>query len=233
MAMPVNLKPIRAMTFDVGGTLIEPWPSVGHIYAQVAAEQGYEGLNPSELTQRFFKAWRAKSQFRYAKHEWFEMVSETFSGPLDVQVHFFEALYARFTEPRVWRVYDDVTTTLDALRQHGLKLAAVSNWDDRLRPLLKALGLDIYFDAIAISGEIGFQKPDPRIFHLVLNDLGCSPSESLHVGDSPTEDIDGAHAAGMQALLINRTPRPIAGFDTRALAPINATVATLIVDRVD
>jgi phosphoglycolate phosphatase-like HAD superfamily hydrolase len=49
-------KPIQAVTFDVGGTLIDPWPSVGHVYAAVAAEHGLTGVDPESLNVRFAAA---------------------------------------------------------------------------------------------------------------------------------------------------------------------------------
>ena len=65
------MKPeILAVTFDVGGTLIEPWPSVGAIYAEVAAEHGLPGLSAGELTRRFGAAWRTRPDFGYTRAEW-------------------------------------------------------------------------------------------------------------------------------------------------------------------
>ena len=53
---------VAAITFDVGGTLIEPWPSVGHAYAEVAARHGVH-VAPEEITQRFVEAWRQRGEF--------------------------------------------------------------------------------------------------------------------------------------------------------------------------
>jgi phosphoglycolate phosphatase-like HAD superfamily hydrolase len=56
----MNLKDIKAITFDVGGTLIEPFPSVGHIYAEIAAQHGHGKFSPEELNRRFVRAWKAQ-----------------------------------------------------------------------------------------------------------------------------------------------------------------------------
>ena len=53
------METVEAITLDVGGTLIEPWPSVGHIYAKVAARHGVQA-EPEELTRRFVQAWQAQ-----------------------------------------------------------------------------------------------------------------------------------------------------------------------------
>ena len=94
---------IRAVTFDVGGTLIEPWPSVGDVYASVAAEFGCQGISPSALNDNFAAAWRAKMQFDYSRGAWRELVDATFAGliPEPPSRDFFEALYGRFESVEV------------------------------------------------------------------------------------------------------------------------------------
>src|ERR1051326_9281154 len=72
--------PIRAITFDVGGTLIDPWPSVGHVYAAVAAESGLPAYDPAVLNAQFVAAWRAKANFDYSRAAWASLVVSTFAG---------------------------------------------------------------------------------------------------------------------------------------------------------
>ena len=80
----------------------------------------------------------------------------------------------------------------------------VSNWDERLRPLLAALELAPCFDACLISCEVRSAKPDGMIFAAAAEALDLKAREILHVGDSDREDAGGALMAGMQALLIDR-----------------------------
>ena len=199
---------IQAVTFDVGSTLIEPWPSVGHLYAEVAARHGMPQADAETLNRQFAAAWQAKTKFDYSEAAWFELVRQTFA-PLGSTLpnSFFPDLYRRFAEPDAWRVYDDVLPTLDLLAAEGLKLAAISNWDERLRPLLKGLNLDGFFETIVISGEIGFQKPSPVIFEQALRRLSLPAGAVLHVGDSASEDVRGAISAGLQGVLIRRRNR--------------------------
>ena len=86
-----------------------------------------------------------------------------------------------------------------------VKLALVSNYDHppHLRRILAHCGIDVWFDPIVISGEIGVEKPDPAIFHFCMQQLCLSPHEVVHVGDS-VEDIEGALAAGCHAVHIAR-----------------------------
>ena len=65
----------------------------------------------------------------------------------------------------------------------GLKLAIVSNFDTRLRPILEGLRLNELFDSIIISAEVGVEKPNPIIFERACQELGVLPAEAVHVGD--------------------------------------------------
>jgi len=116
----------------------------------------------------------------------------------------FETLYHRFESPEAWRIYDDVLAALESLTHRGIKLAVVSNWDERLRPLLKRLQLERYFEAVVVSCEVGCAKPLSGIFERAAQLLAVTPGDMLHVGDSAEEDLAGAKAAGLHGLLINR-----------------------------
>ena len=197
---------IRAVTFDVGSTLIEVWPSVGHIYAEVAAAHGHAGLPPEELNRRFHAAFSAHGRSVNTQLEWALIVDETFAGmlPKAASGSFFPELYARFNQANAWRVFEDVEPTLRALRGYGLRLGIISNWDDRLRPLLHTLRLARWFDAIVISCEVGASKPAPAIFAAAARQLGVPADSILHVGDRIEADVAGANAAGFRGVQIDR-----------------------------
>jgi putative hydrolase of the HAD superfamily len=200
------LEHIKAVTFDVGGTLIRPQPSVGHVYAEVAARHGLKGASPDELNRRFSIAWRRLKNFNHSREEWSALVEQTFGGPDKKPPGdaFFEDLYQRFREPAAWHIFEDTVPALGALASLGVNLGVISNWDERLRPLLEQLGLARYFEAIIISCEVGFTKPSPVIFEVAARKLGLAPEFILHVGDSMETDVAGAKSAGFKALLISR-----------------------------
>jgi putative hydrolase of the HAD superfamily len=197
---------IQAVTFDVGGTLLEVWPSVGHVYAEVAARHGIKGLSAGALDRRFKAAWRAATGFGHSRSDWAALVDATFRGLTDrpPSQTFFPELYARFSAPDAWRIYEDVIPTLEALKARGLRLGVISNWDERLRPLLKRLKLADYFEAIIVSREVGSAKPARGIFEHAVRKLGLPPEAVLHVGDSLAMDVRGARHAGLRALLLHR-----------------------------
>ncbi len=201
-----RLAQVRAVTFDVGGTLIKPSPSVGHIYAEVAARNGRKGFSPETLNRRFATAWNGLKSFNHSREEWAALVDETF-GPVDGEKPsetFFPEIYDRFAEPDAWHVFEDTLPALNALAAADLYLGVVSNWDERLRPLLEKLGLNKYFQAVIVSCEVAFTKPSPVIFEQAARMLGEAPEYILHVGDSTTHDVAGARGAGFQALLLER-----------------------------
>jgi putative hydrolase of the HAD superfamily len=197
---------IRAVTFDVGGTLIQPWPSVGHVYADVARRHGLIDVSVETLNQNFAAAWRAKKNFQHTHQDWAGIVDATFVGMSATMPSqtFFQELYERFARPDAWRIYDDVFPALDALASRDIRLAIISNWDERLRPLLRELRLNQYFEALIISCETGFIKPSPVIFSQAAEKLGLPPQSILHVGDSFEMDVQGARSAGMRSLQIQR-----------------------------
>ena len=197
---------IRAVSFDVGGTLIEPWPSVGHVYAEIAEQFGITGIAPEALNRQFADAWKARRSFDYSRDAWRDLVNHSFAGlcPTPPSRDCFDAMYDVFATTKPWRLFDDVLPTLDAVKARGWKLAIISNWDERLRPLLVELRLLKHFDAVVISHEAGCMKPAPELFRHAAERLGLPTGAVLHIGDSRKEDYHGAQAAGMKALLLDR-----------------------------
>jgi len=184
------------------------------VYAAVAAEAGWLDFDPIELNRRFARAWRAKTDFDYSRAAWADLVVRTFGGSAvdyGLESRLFNRLYDRFTEAQSWHVYEDVRPTLEALAARGLKCAVISNWDDRLRPLLKNLGLNSMFQLVIISGEHGHHKPAPELFARAVSMLELRPAELLHVGDSRREDVEGAAQAGLRAVLLQRDGEPGVG----------------------
>jgi putative hydrolase of the HAD superfamily len=211
---------IQAVTFDVGGTLIQPWPSVGHVYAQVAAKHGHDGLSPQVLNERFKTAWRTCQDFDYSRTGWETLVNQTFDGLIHSSPSFFPELYERFAEADAWNLFEDVRPILDGLASRDIRLAVISNWDERLRCLLERLRLRDYFETLIISCEVAFAKPSPVIFEQAVARLGLKPESILHVGDSLEMDYQGARNVGFQALHLNRSASSAGESQIRSLADL-------------
>lgn len=199
-----ELTEYRAVTFDVGGTLIEPYPSVGAVYAEVARRFGIEA-DPEVVTGCFYQAWKKRGQFDYTRGAWSELVSASFHDFGVISPECFSAIYKAFAEPSAWRIFPDVLRALNALRNANMRMGIISNWDERLRPLLRALHLSDYFEEMAISHEVGYSKPNRQIFQSAMENLRLPASQILHVGDSRREDFEGARDAGFGAMLLDRS----------------------------
>ncbi|CAI5485249.1 unnamed protein product [Closterium sp. Naga37s-1] len=112
----------------------------------------------------------------------------------------FEDLYQHYEKASAWRVAEGAVDALLRLKQVNVRLAIVSNFDSRLRPILRDLQVDSLFDAIVVSAEVRYEKPSPEIFAIALEQLGVpSPSRVVHVGDDAVNDLKGAIDAGLHA----------------------------------
>jgi putative hydrolase of the HAD superfamily len=216
---------IRAITFDVRGTMIEPWPSAGHVYAEMAAQFGVTGMAPDQLTEKFRRAWKTRDRFDYSRGSWFALVRATFGKPAArLPAAYFPAVFERFAEADAWHVYDDVFPRLEALARRGIKLGVISNWDDRLRPLLARLGLADYFSKVVVSCEVGAAQPDPRIFHQAAAELAVAPGELVHVGDSYAMDVLGAERNGATGRQVVRGGIVLEPWQIRSLRDVDAVL---------
>lgn len=207
---------VRAVFFDVGNTLLYPYPSVPHVVREVLAEAGHvhdltaiDALMP--LVDAYYEdRYREDDSFWRSEEEtssvWVGMYS-LLCRRLDIH-ETAEALamrvYDEFGDAARWRAYADVAPALVRLRARGCRLGIISNWDMRLSGLLGGLGLGEMLDTVVSSAEVGLHKPDPRIFELACERLGVAPEEAAHVGDHVYADVLGARAVGMTPVLIDR-----------------------------
>jgi putative hydrolase of the HAD superfamily len=208
----------KAVLLDALGTIVELEPP----WTRLAAARGVED---DERLRRAFRAEMA--YYRDHAHEAVDAASladlrsrcaELLSWELDEEVGVAEMMASiRF------RAYPDAATALAVLRRRGLALVCVSNWDYALGEVLGRCGLGGLLDAVVTSAGAGARKPDPAIFDRALALAGCAPAEALHVGDTPAEDLEGATAAGIPAVLIDRGGgRRDAGDSIGSLAEIEA-----------
>ncbi len=111
------------------------------------------------------------------------------------------------TDAIAFHAYPDALPALAELTGAGLRLAVVANWDISLRDVLARLGLAGHFEVIVTAAAVGVAKPDPEPFRVTLERLGAAPERCAHVGDDPVTDVAGARAAGLAAVLVDRSGR--------------------------
>ena len=113
------------------------------------------------------------------------------------------------TFPRLRRkkhvVYPDAVPALEQLAPFYALGLLTNGAPDLQRLKIEASGLAGYFSNVLISGDVGFGKPAPRIFELLLARMGAEAETALMIGNSLESDIDGAQKAGMRAVWINRS----------------------------
>ena len=190
----------RAVFLDALGTLVElepPWIWLRPLVPdEISDEQLVEAL---KAEMAYYKEHAHEGRDEASLAELRDRCAALVSGKLGMDVGVEELVEAIRFSP-----YADAAPALGALRDRGLRLVAVSNWDCSLPRVLESCGLEGLLDGTITSAEAGARKPDPAIFAPALELAGCAPDEALHVGDTAEEDVAGARAAGIRPLLIDR-----------------------------
>lgn len=203
---------MNALLLDAAGTLFDLAEPVGQVYARFARQHGL-AIDSATVESRFrevFQDLPAPHYQAYADgHDcefvwWRELVLQVTGFPEDETFdRFFGELFAFYERPEAWCLFPDTLPFLAAARKR-YRLAVVSNFDQRLIPIVEGLRLTPYFEFILSSSETRAQKPDPQIFRLALQKLNLPAEDVLHIGDSRTADYEGARRAGLRAFHLQR-----------------------------
>lgn len=214
---------IDAVTFDLWDTLIQEVPGGSAIVAKVRLDMVAGLLASSGSTFP-----REDLEIAYAMTgDHLDIIwSRAEDISIEEQVRFFLGCLDRQLPERmdqatladVERVYSEsmlqhgpmllagATEMLSAVRDSGVRTGLISNTGKTpgsiLRTLLDGMGVLDYFDVTTFSNEVRARKPARSIFDLTLEELGVDPERSVHVGDNPWADIDGAKAIGMLAIQV-------------------------------
>lgn len=200
---------VKAIVFDVVGTLVEPHPAVAEAYREAAARHGVD-RDVVEIGRRFREAWaRQETHDAVAvpafatdhdreRRRWRAIVSEVFADPPQGDAIFAD-LWGHFARPDAWRPLPAGRDLALAARGAGLRLALASNFDDRLPAIAAALEPLSWAERVFFSSEIGWRKPAMEFFRVVEGRLGLAGHELLLVGDDPELDVAAGRRAGWHA----------------------------------
>ena len=210
---------IEAVLLDAFGTLVTIEPPGPHLRSELAAR----GVSVGEAAAA--SAFRAEIGYYLAHHlegcdapsleRLRDRCAEVIVAALDAPVELPIARAAMLASIR-FSAFGDAAPALRDLRRRGLRLVVASNWDVSLAEVLERAGLGELVDGVVASAEVGAPKPARELFDAALERAGVGASRALHVGDSIAGDVEGARAAGLRAVLIER-PDPL-GASVRALA---------------
>lgn len=207
--MHAEFKDTKVICFDLGNTLIEFGPT------QIAKQ--YEGLT-SKLTEMFGNCDTAKLKAirdlqivapyhnGYRENDVEECCRELIEGVYPVSAT--EAQISELAEERYQNFVEiieltDVILPLLTDLAGSYRLALLSNFpcSRSIRDGIERLGMTPFFHVIVVSGEIGWVKPDPRPYQVLLDQLGSKPDECVYVGDNWLADVQGSKGIGMKSIL--------------------------------
>src|SRR5213082_2555537 len=202
---------LRAVLFDVDFTLARPGPELGPDgYVRAGERHGlrleparYETARDAALVEL-----RRHPELEHDDEIWFrftERIVRGMGGDAESAYDCAVEITRAWEHHANFELYDDVPDALAALRSAGLRIALVSNSARDVGEFARHHGLDV--DAGISSFHHGRTKPHASIFRAVLELLGVEPSHAVMVGDTIADDIEGARALGMRAILLDRYGR--------------------------
>jgi putative hydrolase of the HAD superfamily len=201
----------QAVLFDVDFTLCRPGPELSaERYARIAARHGIEldTARYDDAREAAVVSLRRHPELLHDETIWHRFTEEIFigmGGPDELASECATEIEEGWGVSENFELFEDVHPVLEELRAAHVKIAVVSNGIRDLKEFVAhhRLGVDVIVD----SRSHGRVKPHPTIFQAALNALDVSPRAAVMVGDSLEEDIEGARALGMRAILIDREER--------------------------
>ena len=202
---------VHAVLFDVDFTLCRPGPELSaERYARIA-ERHRVTLDTSrydEAREAAVLNLKRHPELHHDESIWHRFTQDIFlgmGGPTELASECATEIEEGWGVSENFELFEDVLPVLDELRAAELRIAVVSNGIRDLREFVAHHRLDV--DAIVDSRSHGRVKPHPTIFQAALDLLDVKPADAVMVGDSVEEDIEGAQAMGMRAILIDREDR--------------------------
>jgi HAD superfamily hydrolase (TIGR01549 family) len=201
---------VQAVVFDVDFTLARPGPDLGPDgYRALGLRYGLD-LDPSRYDRARAEAFAEVKRHPELDHD--EEIWVLFTERIIVGMGGTGDTYAaaaemerRWSQSHHFVLYDDALPVLERLRERGLKIGLLSNSARDLDEFVAHHRLSA--DAVLTSHAHGKSKPHETIFRAMLERLAVEPEDAIMVGDTIEDDVEGALAVGMQAVLLDREGR--------------------------
>jgi putative hydrolase of the HAD superfamily len=201
----------RAVLFDVDFTLCRPGPELSaERYARIAARHGItlHASRYDDAREAAVLNLKRHPELLHDESIWHRFTEQIFvgmGGPESIASECATEIEEGWGVSENFELFEDVLPVLQELRDAELRIAVVSNGIRDLHAFVAHHRLDV--DAIVDSRSHGRVKPHPTIFQAALAALAVAAEDAVMVGDSLEEDIEGARALGMRAILIDREER--------------------------
>ena len=202
--------PVRAVIFDVDFTIARPGPDLGpEGYRRLGERHGLD-LDPSrydDARRDAFVDLKRHPELDHDEEIWVRFTQRIIDGMGGVGDTYAAAyeMESAWSHAHHFELYDDALPTLGVLRERGYRLGLLSNSARDLDAFRVHHGLDV--DAVLTSSMHGKTKPHETIFRRMLALLDVTAGDPLMVGDTIEDDVEGAIAVGMQAVLLDRERR--------------------------
>lgn len=203
---------VRAVLLDAFGTLVALEPPAPRLRSELRRRLGADADAGAETTEAAFEAEIAFYREHHLEGaderslaDLRDRCARVIADALELGPRDRPAVRAAMLASLRFSAQPDSHEALRALRARGLRLVVASNWDCSLPSVLEHAGLRSLLDGVVASATVGAAKPAPAVFEAALAMAGATPDEALHVGDSPLEDVEGARAAGLGVVLIDRS----------------------------
>jgi putative hydrolase of the HAD superfamily len=201
----------RAVLFDVDFTLCRPGPELSaERYATIAARHGVtlDAGRHDDAREAAILNLKRHPEMLHDESIWHRFTEEIFigmGGPEEIASDCATEIELGWARSENFELFEDALPVLDELRDAEIKIGLVSNGIRDLTEFVAHHRLQV--DAIVDSRSHGRVKPHPTIFQAALDLLGVDAGDTVMVGDSLVEDVEGARALGMHAILIDRDDR--------------------------
>ena len=199
---------LRAVLFDVDFTLFRPGPELGPEGYRRVGERHRLDLDPvlyDSARTAAIEELQARRELVHDEEVWIAFTEQIVLGmggdPGGARACAAD-MVREWERHENFSLYEDARPVLEVLRRHDLRIGLVSNGQRDLDDFAEHHALDV--DAIVGSKSHGLIKPHPSIFEAALEALDVSAAEAAMVGDSYEDDIEGARALGMHAILLDR-----------------------------
>jgi len=217
-APPYEARRARAVFFDVDFTLIYPGPRFqASGYEEFCARHGMK-VDPARFDRAVSEAatgldprddiYDPQLYVDYTKR-----IIEGMGGSGPAVDAAAREIYDEWSACHHFTMYDDVPDVLREIHADGIKIGLISNSHRCLASFQTHFELEGLFDVTVSSIEHGYMKPHRSIFEAALRGVHVQPAEAVMVGDSLTQDVDGARRLGMRGVLVARSGPPVAAPD--------------------